>query len=419
MIRALPVHLIAIMTLVASIALLPVVVGPTLPRERLLAIAIVNGVYIAAWASLLVWMLRRGDARGRRIFNRAVAWGGNLGLTVLFWLAMPYASEDVRLASVAGLFATAAMQVGVAIERPPAARWMALSPVALPVALGLYFLTHSDSYRWFLAPFCFAHAVNTAALHGIIQRAVNRAFAARRTAESALAQAAAERDARTRFLASASHDLGQPLQAARLSFDQALRSPDAGRRAAAVRRADWAFDAMEELLRRILDYLRLDAGAVAPNLRPTPLGPLISRVAEINEPAARLANVEIVALPSRLAAAADAELTERALGNLVGNAIRHAKARRVLIGARRTGECVRVWVIDDGVGVAPGDAERLFEDFVQGSDHGEEIRGGFGLGLASARRMAGLMQGAVGLDGGWRRGSAFWLELPAAAAEAG
>jgi signal transduction histidine kinase len=55
---------------------------------------------------------------------------------------------------------------------------------------------------------------------------------------------------------------------------------------------------------------------------------------------------------------------------------------------------------------------------VQGSDHGDEVRGGFGLGLASARRMAQLMGGAVGLDRKWRRGSAFWLELNPSAGEA-
>ena len=136
-----------------------------------------------------------------------------------------------------------------------------------------------------------------------------------------------------------------------------------------------------------------------------------ARVAELNEPAARLAGVEVHALPSRLEARADPALTERALGNLVANSLRHAKARRVLVGARRRAGRVRRWVIDDGVGIAPADAPRLFEDYVQGSNHGDEIRGGFGLGLSSARRMAGLMGGDVGLDAKWTAGSAFWLEL--------
>ncbi|HEX7945954.1 MAG TPA: ATP-binding protein, partial [Phenylobacterium sp.] len=141
-------------------------------------------------------------------------------------------------------------------------------------------------------------------------------------------------------------------------------------------------------------------------------------MAEMHEPSARLAGVDIIALTSRLSARADPELVERALGNLVANAIRHAKARRLLIGARRRGGRVRLWVIDDGVGIGEVDAVRLFQDFAQGSDHGDEIRGGFGLGLASARRMAGLMGGAVGLERQWRGGSAFWLELPAADAKA-
>jgi signal transduction histidine kinase len=172
------------------------------------------------------------------------------------------------------------------------------------------------------------------------------------------------------------------------------------------------------LLGQMLDHLRLEAGGVEPHIGRLAVGPLIARLAELNEPAARLAGVEILALPTHLQALADPALTERALGNLLGNAIRHAKARRVLVGARRREGRVRLWVIDDGVGVSEADAPRLFDDFVQGSDHGDEVRGGFGLGLASARRMAGLMDGAIGLDRGWLAGSAFWLELPGAEAKA-
>ena len=102
---------------------------------------------------------------------------------------------------------------------------------------------------------------------------------------------------------------------------------------------------------------------------------------------------------------------ERILGNLVGNAIRHARARRVLVGARRRGGRVRVWVIDDGSGIPEHDVPRLFQDYAQGADRLDRVQGGFGLGLASAKRMAQLMGGEVGLDREWKSGSAFWLEL--------
>ena len=132
----------------------------------------------------------------------------------------------------------------------------------------------------------------------------------------------------------------------------------------------------------------------------------------MNEPAAALANVSIHAMPCRLVVRADPALVRRALGNLIGNAIRHAKAKRILIGARRRGSSVRLWVIDDGTGIPAIDIQRLFEDYVQGSDHGADIRGGFGLGLATTRRLARLVGGDAGLEPDWVSGAAFWLELP-------
>ncbi len=198
----------------------------------------------------------------------------------------------------------------------------------------------------------------------------------------------------------------------------AMRATDPALRARAARRVEWAFDATEDLLRRILNHLRLEAGAVEAQIAPFGVGVAMARAAEMNEPSARLAGVQLRVLPSRLTALGDAALAERVLGNLLGNALRHAKAGRVLMGARRRTGRVCVWVIDDGVGVAEADLARLFDDYVQGSDHGDEIRGGFGLGLASAQRMAAAMGGGVGLERKWRRGSAFWLELPVADAKA-
>jgi signal transduction histidine kinase len=304
------------------------------------------------------------------------------------------------------------------IERPPAKPPLAYAPMALPLSSAAYYALHWEPYSPVLILFLLSYALVVWQLGRILQGAVDRAYADRRTAEAALAQVAAERDAKTRFLTSASHDLGQPLQAARLFFDQAMRARTAARRTQAARKVAWAFDASEQILRQMLDHLKLEAGAVAPRLADVAVGPLIARLAELNEPAARLAGVELRALPSRLAARGDPALIERALGNLVANAIRHAKGRRVLVGARPSAGGVRLWVIDDGVGIPPGDAARLFDDFVQGSNHGDEVRGGFGLGLASARRMAGLMGGGIGHEPAWAHGSAFWLELPAAAAKA-
>jgi len=418
--RSLPVHLVAIAVFIATTALVVARTPGTPSHARDIAVGM-GATLVVVWLGLLALRLAprnagRDEASWRR-HDQAIMWLGNVATIAGFWLLLPYGDEALRLMAVIFLFGPVMVEVLVSIQRPPAPERFPLAPLTLQASTALYFLVHWERYSAAMILFSAAYGFVVVSLGRIVQRSVNRAYAARQAAEAALAQVAAERDAKTRFLVSASHDLGQPLQAARLFFEQTLRSRTAAQRQAAAGKVAWAFDATEQLLRQILDHLRLESGAVAPHMGQVAVGPLIARIAEMNEPAARLAGAELVALPSRLAANADPALAERALGNLVGNAIRHAKARRVLIGARRAAGRVRLWVIDDGVGVAQADAERLFDDFVQGSDHGDEVRGGFGLGLASARRMAQLMGGAVGLERKWRRGSAFWLELNPAAGE--
>lgn len=196
-------------------------------------------------------------------------------------------------------------------------------------------------------------------------------------------------------------------------LDQAERNAPGPQRETSVARLHWALDATDRSLTQILDHLRLDAGEVKADLRSFAIGPLLAHLADFNEPHGEITATVITAMPSRLHVFADPALVERALGNFIGNALRHAAADRILIGARRHGNVVRIWVIDDGAGTAAADRATLFDDYVQGSDHGKTSRGGFGLGLAAVRRLAALMQGSAGVDPRWTRGSAFWLELPA------
>jgi len=262
-------------------------------------------------------------------------------------------------------------------------------------------------------------AASMIGLQGKFREAVREAIDARVQSEAltkardrALAEVIVERDTKTRFLESASHDLRQPLQAARMFVDQALGNQPGAKREKAIASLHWALDATDSSLTHILDYLRLDAGEVKPELQPFAIGPLLAHLAELNEPHGQLVKTAITAMPSKLRVIADRRLTERALANLVGNALRHASAERLLIGARPSKRMVRIWVIDNGVGTAAVDRDNLFDDYFQGSDHGGALRGGFGLGLASVRRLATLMNGAAGLERRWTRGSAFWLELP-------
>ncbi len=160
----------------------------------------------------------------------------------------------------------------------------------------------------------------------------------------------------------------------------------------------------------MLDHLRLEAEAVVARIGDVAIDEVAGAVVLEHGPAAQAAGIRLTLAESRIAARADARLLRRALGNLVSNAIRHARGTRILVGARLRDGAVELWVIDDGRGIAAGDVDRLFEDFAQGSDHGLENRGGFGLGLSSARRLIELQRGGLTLDQSPRRGQAAVLE---------
>ena len=156
----------------------------------------------------------------------------------------------------------------------------------------------------------------------------------------------------------------------------------------------------------MLDFLRLEADAEVARLQPVALGPLLRELAtdQANGP------LRVTALGD-IAALADPVMLRRAVGNLVANAVKHSGGKRLLLIARRRGAQALVWVVDDGRGVAPADRAALFEDFSQGAG---AAPGGFGLGLASVRRLAAAMGGMTGLEPRCAAGAAFYIALPLA-----
>lgn len=225
------------------------------------------------------------------------------------------------------------------------------------------------------------------------------------------AHIAAERDAKTQFIASASHDLGQPLQAAALFFDQYVHAPNSAAQARAAEGVRAAFASSEQLLSHMLDYLRLEADQVKPQLSRVNIGSILLRLIDQYNPSAEKANTAIIFRAGRYALVADPYLLSRALGNLIDNAIKHSHSSRILVAARKHNQNLRLWVIDDGVGINSGDAGRVFDDYYCGPGSISAKRNGFGLGLASVSRIARLFGGNAGLDLRWKNGAAFYIEF--------
>ena len=406
-------HLIAIVVAIASMGLVHVWLGHIIPPASLVLYDLIFGGFILWWTGSIIWQrVRRtgtdDTADAWYCHTLSVFWVGNAAVVATFWISMSYASEALQLLVTMMCLGTMTVEAIGTVRTPTYGRrgpWGTLAPLGVPVGLIAWYAQSGAEFAIPVIAWLIAFCATLLIMRETLQRSVDAAWRAKRAAESA-------RDARSQFLASASHDLAQPLQAARLFFDQVLQGSEGALRDRAIRNVRWAFDTTEHLLGQMLDHLQLESGKVTARIEPVALGPLVAGVAEMHEPAARLARLDIVAMPSRLIAQCDRTLTERALGNLVSNAIRHAKASRLLIGVRRHRGRVRIWVVDDGAGIQAVDLPGLFQDHVQGSDHGDEIRGGFGLGLATTRRMAALMEGQAEHDPRWKRGSAFWIELP-------
>ncbi|MCR9193725.1 MAG: PAS-domain containing protein [Hyphomonas sp.] len=221
---------------------------------------------------------------------------------------------------------------------------------------------------------------------------------------------------KTRFLAAASHDLLQPLNAARLF----LGAVDPGEKHAnqeLLAKADRAVRSADELLKGLLDISRLDHSNVEPQPKAIPLGPLFEDLADEARPMAQTVGLEVRVAPTSLRVSADPDFLQSILRNFISNARRYSQKGGLLIGARRDGsDHVRIEVWDTGPGIPENQKAKLFEEFERLTEQDNMGIRGAGLGLAVASRMAALMKTKIEVRSKVGRGSVFAVRLPRAGA---
>lgn len=221
---------------------------------------------------------------------------------------------------------------------------------------------------------------------------------ARRAAEEANAS-------KTRLFAAVSHDILQPLNAARLLTsnieDRMRTSDDSG----LVDQLHAALDSVQELFSEVLDLARLETSPETVERAATPLQDLFDELSEVNRPIAAGKGLRLRFAPTSLIVDTDRRLMRRVLQNLISNALRYTDAGKVLVGARREGETVRILVADTGCGVAEADRSLIFEEFRRSS--ASRSNSGLGLGLSIVRRIAALLEHPVEFTSEVGRGSVF------------
>src|SRR5713101_6190752 len=219
---------------------------------------------------------------------------------------------------------------------------------------------------------------------------------------------------KTRFLAAASHDILQPLNAARLYVTSLVERQAGGNDAQLVGNIDASLDAVEEIFGALLDISRLDSGAMKPEIVGFRIDDLLRQLEVEFAPLAQEKGLELRFVPCSLAVQSDRRLLRRLLQNLVSNAIKYTLKGRVLVGCRRRDGRLRIDVHDTGLGIPASKKQAIFQEFHR-LDRGAKIARGLGLGLSIAERIARVLDHKLSLISAVGRGSQFSVEVPLSA----
>jgi branched-chain amino acid transport system permease protein len=226
---------------------------------------------------------------------------------------------------------------------------------------------------------------------------------------AARAEAEAANAAKTKFLAAASHDLRQPMQALSMYasvLEERVGDADVLR---VVRGVQLSVRTLEHLFDGVLDISKIESGVIKPTVVGFALMPLIERVIEAELPIAALKKLELRVVRTSACVRSDPALLERMLKNLVTNAIRYTQRGKIVVGCRRLGDArLRLEVADSGVGIPAQEQKRIFDEYYQLEGASAQ---GLGLGLPIVKSLGELLGHPVTVRSAVGRGSVFSIEL--------
>lgn len=284
---------------------------------------------------------------------------------------------------------------------------------------GLYFLFRGGDTQIVLALLTFIYLYMLSALAQTMNRSFRDNFKLRLRNETLVDELRLEKDlaeaasrAKTRFLASASHDLRQPVHSLSLLREAMHQERDAARRKELLGLMGNSVDALDQLLGSLLDISKLDAGVVENRSEPTPLKPLLDSLLNEVRPLAWDKGLKLRLRKCNYNVISDPSLLGNILRNLVTNAIRYTERGGVLVACRRKGENLLIQVWDTGIGIAEKEQDNIFQEFIQLENQERDRNKGLGLGLAICRRMTYLLGHELSVRSKPGRGSVFTITLP-------
>jgi CheY-like chemotaxis protein len=217
---------------------------------------------------------------------------------------------------------------------------------------------------------------------------------------------------KTKFLAAVSHDLLQPLNAARL-FTSALLEQSFGPKAEGlVRSVSTSLDDVENLLGTLVDISKLDAGVIKPDVTAFDLRDLLNNIAREFRQVALAEGLTLSFVPCSAVVESDSQLLARILRNFLTNAIRYTPSGRILLGCRRQAGHILLQVWDTGPGIPADKLSEIFQEFKRIHSEGCRMDKGLGLGLAIVDKISGMLGHEVTVSSEEGKGSVFSVRVP-------
>ena len=236
--------------------------------------------------------------------------------------------------------------------------------------------------------------------------------------EDALVNAERANASRSRFVAATSHDLLQPLSAAKLFIASIADDGVVPTARIVLEKAQNALDSVEDILGALLDISKLESGRAAVSVGPVSFAKMLARLNDEFGAIAASKGLRLTVMSSSAVVLSDPAYMRRILQNLIGNAIRYTESGRVLVGVRRRGSVIRVEVHDTGPGIPDSEQDNIFKEFHRLNARASASEG-MGLGLAIVERACALLGHPLGLTSEIGRGSCFMVQVPLAKAGEG
>lgn len=217
-------------------------------------------------------------------------------------------------------------------------------------------------------------------------------------------------DSKSRFLAAASHDLLQPINAARLLV--AALNRNSKEHLQEIAHVDSALASAEAVVSSLREIARLDSGKMQVNKEAIGIDNLLSGLVEEFKPFAQRSQLQLDYVKSGTWVYSDPHLLRRIIQNFLSNAIRYTRRGKILLGCRHRGKTLTIEVWDTGPGIAEPDQQRIFEEFERINVHSNEQTKGLGLGLSIALRISQLLGHPLELNSWPGKGSVFRVVVP-------